>query len=443
MKYFGTDGIRGVAGEDLSSDLAYKTGRALAKLLEGDRPYVVIGTDTRLSRDMIKASISAGLMSQGVDIVDLGIIPTPAVAFFARNMEAQAGIVISASHNPGEFNGIKLFAGDGYKFSDEFEQRIEDLIDEGVKGNKSGSDLGTISYLKGEYDLYNDYLLSQTDVDFTRLKIALDCGHGASSVLAEDLFTRGGAEVLVINDDFNGMDINDECGSTAPGLVRDLVLKSGADVGFAFDGDADRLIVIDEKGNEMNGDHYLAAMAMYMKDQNTLGQPGVVGTVMANIGLARYLESIGLDLITTGVGDRYVMEEMRKSGYKLGGEQSGHFLHLACHTTGCGLLSAVKLLEAAIKTNMKISDLNKLMTSYPQVLINAKVDNEKKKDYLNIGEIKEAIDKAEAGLGTSGRVLIRPSGTEPLIRVMVEGEKEEELLVLAQSLAKLIEDKLA
>lgn len=442
MKYFGTDGIRGIANTELSPSLAYKTGRALAYKLRKENSRIVIGTDTRISRDLLKSSLTAGILSVGVDVVDLGIIPTPAVAYFAEKTKALAGVVISASHNPGEFNGIKIFKGNGYKFSDEFEQAIEDLIDEGIDYYPTGLELGSVAFYPKAYEEYMDFLLGQVNVDLSGIKLGLDTGHGATLVMAEDLFTRAGAEVSAINTDFNGMDINDDCGSTNTQMLKDLILSKGLDLGFAFDGDGDRLIAVDENGREMNGDHYLAALAYYMNDKGSLKGNSVVGTVMANIGLKKFLESIGLALVQTSVGDKYVMEEMMASGYNLGGEQSGHFLHLDEHTTGCGLLSALKLLEAGVRLNMKMSDLNDLMTSYPQVLINAKVKNENKNKYIEDPLIKEAIGSLEAKMEGNGRVLIRPSGTEPLIRVMLEGEREEELYEDCQKLASLIEERL-
>lgn len=442
MKYFGTDGIRGIANTELSPSLAYKTGRALAYKLREETSRIVIGTDTRISRSLLKSALTAGILSVGVDVIDLGIIPTPAVAYFANKSQALAGVVISASHNPGEYNGIKIFKGNGYKFSDDFEQDIEDLIDKGVDYNPTGPELGTLDFYPKAYEEYMDFLLSHVKVDLSGIKLGLDTGHGATLVMAEDLFTRAGAQVFAINTDFNGMDINAVCGSTNTQMLKDLILNEGLDLGFAFDGDGDRLIAVDEKGREMDGDHYLAALAYYMKASGSLKGNSVVGTVMANIGLKKYLESIGLDLVQTSVGDRYVMEEMLAFGYNLGGEQSGHFLHLDDHTTGCGLLSALKLLEAGVRLNMKISDLNDLMTSYPQVMINAKVKNENKNKYNEDPILKEAIDSLETKMKGNGRVLIRPSGTEPLIRVMLEGEREEELYEDCQKLASLIEDRL-
>lgn len=442
MKYFGTDGIRGVANTELTPELAYKTGRAVAYKLKDEHNAIVIGSDTRQSRDLLKSALTAGILSVGLDVIDLGIIPTPAVAYFARKMKVGGGIVISASHNPGKFNGIKLFASTGFKFPDKFEEQIEDLIDYSIDYYVEGEKVGIIRYKEDAHNEYIDFILSTSDLDLHGMKVCLDCGHGATSKIAEELFIRTGADVIALNTDYNGMDINDNCGSTNSDVVAKAVLDNNADAGFSFDGDGDRLIAVDEKGRVMDGDHYLAALAKHMKDKKTLKSNGVVGTVMANLGLRKFLEENNIDFIAANVGDRYVLEEMIKGEYNLGGEQSGHFLLLDDNTTGCGLLSAVKLLEVIKETGESMADLNNLMVSYPQVLVNAKVSNETKNKYLEDEEIKSAIEKFEKDFHGKGRVLIRPSGTEPLVRVMVEGEDELILEEKCRQLVELIENRL-
>lgn len=442
MKYFGTDGIRGVANKELSPNLAYKAGRAVAYKLKGESDFIVIGSDTRKSRDLIKSALCAGILSIGMDVVDLGIIPTPAVAYFAKKEGAAAGIVISASHNPGKFNGIKLFSKTGFKFTDEVEGAIEDLIDSEIDFYPEGGQVGEIRTMADAHEKYGDFILSRVDLNLEGMKICLDCGHGATGVLARDIFEKTGAQIIAMNEDFNGMDINDNCGSTNPGLVAEAVIEHQAQVGFAFDGDGDRLIAVDDKGRIMDGDHYLAALAGYMKDQGTLDGNTVVGTVMANLGLRKFLKERYIDFVATPVGDRYVLEEMLKKGYKLGGEQSGHFLLLGDSTTGCGMLAGLKLLEAMEASGQSSSNLNDLMVSYPQVLVNAKVDREKKNSYMDDPLIREAIEKFEKEFEGQGRVLIRPSGTEPLVRVMVEGEDEGVLEEKCKALVEIIENRL-
>lgn len=442
MKYFGTDGIRGVANTELTPELAYKTGRAVAYKLKDESDAIVIGSDTRQSRDLLKSALTAGILSVGLDVIDLGIIPTPAVAYFARDLQVGGGIVISASHNPGKFNGIKLFASTGFKFPDEFEEEIEALIDSPIDYYVEGADIGIIKYKEDAHKKYIDFILSRSDLDFKGLKVCLDCGHGATSEIAEELFTLAGAEVVSLNTDFDGMDINDNCGSTNSDVVAKAVIEEKADAGFSFDGDGDRLIAVDEKGRVMDGDHYLAALALYMKEKGTLKSNGIVGTVMANLGLRKVLEENDIDFVASDVGDRYVLEEMIKGEYNLGGEQSGHFLLLDDNTTGCGLLSAVKLLEVVKDSSKTMSQLNDLMVSYPQVLVNAKVTNETKHKYLEDEVIKTAIEEFEEEFHGKGRVLIRPSGTEPLVRVMVEGEDEQVLEDKCRELVEVIENRL-
>ena len=444
-KYFGTDGIRGVANMDLSPELAYKVGRAAAfKLKENGRSEIVIGRDTRISGDLIQSAITAGVLSTGVDVIDVGIIPTPAIAYLTRYLKAVAGIVISASHNPGEFNGIKFFSSSGFKLPDETEREIEELIEnpELIKASPIGKEVGK---LKHDYEAtreYIDYIKSRFSISLEGLKLVIDCGHGATSTVVEELFKELGADTIILNTDFNGMDINDNCGSTNPELTQKAVLEHSADMGISFDGDGDRLIAVDEKGRIMDGDHYLAAVGTHLLNQGKLPNNTIVGTVMRNIGLCEYAEKMGLNIIATAVGDRYVLEKMIEGGYTLGGEQSGHFIFLDDNTTGDGILAALKLIETMLEAEKPLSELNDYMVTYPQVLKNAKVSNEAKGNYESDEIIAAAIKDFEEKFKNNGRVLIRPSGTEPLIRVMVEGKDIEVLEQESEKLVKLLEERL-
>ncbi len=444
-KLFGTDGIRGVANVEITPELAYKVGRAAGyKLKNQERTEIVIGRDTRISGDMIQSALTSGILSIGVDVVDVGIIPTPAIAYLTRYFNATAGIVISASHNPGEFNGIKFFSSEGYKLPDEVEMEIEKLIEniDEIDEFPTGGDIGKLRHDFNAVREYIDFIKSRFEIKLNGLKVVIDCGHGATLTVAKQLFTEMGAETFVYNDDYNGMDINDKCGSTNPKLTQDAVLKHGANIGLSFDGDGDRLIAVDEKGRIMDGDHFLAAVGTYMLNQGKLPNNTIVGTVMRNIGFCEYADKIGLNVLTTDVGDRYVLEKMIEGGYTLGGEQSGHFIFLQDNTTGDGILSALKLIETMIKEEKPLSELNDYMVTYPQVLRNAKVCNESKHRYSEDEVISEAISKFEEKFKNSGRVLIRPSGTEPLVRVMVEGKDIDVLEKESEALVKLIEERL-
>lgn len=442
-RLFGTDGVRGVANEELTPQLAYKLGLYSGQLfkMRNDKG-VLIGRDTRLSGQMLKYALGAGFMAAGLDVIDLGIISTPAVAYLVKEHQYSGGAVISASHNPFEYNGIKLFDEMGFKLTDEEEDEIERMIKEDREVIlETGENLGTTKDGKKLVRDYEEYLI-ELGKDLRGLKIALDCGNGAVSEMAPRIFKEMGIEVTSINTQPNGKNINDDCGSTNPQLVSELVLETGADLGFSFDGDADRIIAVDEKGNFIDGDHMLAIFAKSLKGKNQLKNDTVVGTVMTNMGLDVYLESIGANVIKAPVGDRYVLEEMLKSGYNIGGEQSGHVIFLDYNTTGDGLITAIQLLYIMKKTGKSLSELANIMQVLPQVLVNAKVKNEHKHDYMEDLEIKNEIKKLEAKFGTEGRVLIRPSGTEPLVRVMIEGRNQEELEKHATELAQSIEQRL-
>lgn len=444
-KLFGTDGIRGVANLKLTPQLAFKVGRAAGFVLTKEKKgKIIIGRDTRLSGNLLETALASGLMSIGLDVELAGVIPTPAIAYLTRTGNYLAGVVISASHNPYEHNGIKFFSNEGYKLPDQVEEQIEDLIFTDTKIYKEaiGEEIGRLHYLHDASKKYADYLRSLVDIRLDGMKIAIDTGNGALSHIAEDVLKSLGAKVVVINNEPDGKNINDNCGSTNPELIKQLVIKEKADIGMSFDGDADRIIAVDNKGRIIDGDHILAICATYLKKENKLSKNTVVGTIMSNIGLTKYLESIGVKLVHTKVGDRYVLEEMRKEGYVIGGEQSGHVIFLDYNTTGDGLATGLHLLEVIKKSGKTSAELNDLMTSYPQVLVNANVRLDLRDRYMEFPEIVEKINSIEEKFNGSGRVVIRPSGTESLVRVMIEGEDENELMKEAKELAAFIEEKL-
>lgn len=443
-RYFGTDGIRGVANSELTPELAFKLARASAYRLEEDNnKLIIIGKDTRISGDMLEAALVAGYTSMGFDVKLLGVIPTPAVAHLVLEYNAEAGIVISASHNSFEFNGIKYFGSNGYKLPDEVESDIEDLIDnyKAIEERPVEKDLGRVIYDHEAASKYKEYLEKCASVNLHGYKVALDCGNGATYKIAPEIFKELGAEVIYINTEPNGVNINDKCGSTHPEDLQKLVVENNCDIGFAYDGDGDRLITVDEKGNLLDGDHFLAILAMHLKDLGKLENNGVVGTVMTNIGLGEFCNTQEINLIKASVGDRYVLEKMLAEGYCIGGEQSGHIIFKEHATTGDGILSSLMLMQVVVESSKKVSELNELMTTYPQILVNAKVKNEFKKSYEVDDEIQEEIKRVEAIFEGQGRVLIRPSGTEPLVRVMIEGKDLEVLEREANKIALLIESK--
>jgi len=444
-KLFGTDGIRGVANKDLTPELAFKVGRAGAYVLsKGKKGKILVGKDTRKSGDMLEAAITAGICSIGLDVVSVGVVPTPAVAYLTKKYNALAGVVISASHNPIEYNGIKFFNEEGFKLADEIEEEIEDYIlgDKDIPLRPIKGEIGKVIVDDNAYKDYIAHLKNTINNNLSGLKIAIDCGNGAVYKIAPELIKELGAEVVVINNEPNGININVECGSTNPSMIQSLVVESNADIGLSFDGDADRLIAADEKGNIIDGDHILAICGTYLHEHNKLKNNTVVGTIMTNIGLDIYLKSKGLNIVKTTVGDRYVLEEMLKNEYVLGGEQSGHIIFLEHSTTGDGLLTALQLINVMKETGKKASELNSIMTSFPQVLVNAKVKNELKKTCLNDENIKAEIEKVENALQGEGRVVIRPSGTEPLVRVMIEGKDLDTIEKLARDLAEFIEKRM-
>jgi len=445
-KLFGTDGVRGIANKDLTSELSYKLGRIGGFFLANGkkRPKMVVGMDTRISGDMLEGALSAGLNSAGIDVLYLGVLPTPAVACMIKILDADGGVMISASHNPVEYNGIKFFNENGFKLTDEIENSIEEYIINGIDIDyvPVSGEIGRKIKIENPVRKYMDFLKDTIDVDFKGLKVAVDCGNGAVYKAAPELLHELGAQVYVIHNDPNGININVNCGSTDTSEIQKLVLETGADVGLTFDGDADRLIAADENGNIVDGDHILAVCGMHMKSKGKLKSNTVIGTVMTNMGLEMCLKKNNIDIIKTKVGDRYVLEEMIKGHHSIGGEQSGHIIFLDHNTTGDGLLTAIQLLSVVKEKNTKLSKLASVMTVMPQVLVNAIIDNEKKNAYLDDEVIMDKISEIENHFHGTGRVLIRSSGTEPLVRVMIEGQDQDELNYYAKELAELIEERL-
>ena len=445
-RMFGTDGVRGIANKELTCELAYKLGKAGAFVLtEGTKsPKILVGMDTRISGDMLENALVSGILSVGAKAICVGVIPTPAIAYLTRKYKADAGVVISASHNPVEYNGIKFFNRQGYKLPDQLEDKIQSVIESEFSGIEMpiGGEIGrkTIKSHKALTD-YIEFAKSTIDIDLTGLKVALDCANGASSVTSVKAFKELGANVYVINNDPDGVNINKNCGSTHCEELMEYVVNKKCDIGFAFDGDADRCLAVDEKGNLISGDFIIAVIGKYLRDKGKLKKDSVVVTVMSNLGLDIALNKEGIKTVKTKVGDRYVLEEMKKSGYILGGEQSGHIIMLDYNTTGDGLITAIQT-AAIVKQSCKtLSQLTSFIKELPQVLVNAKVPNDRKNIYNEDEEIMLEIKKMEEKLDGCGRVLIRPSGTEPLVRVMLEGKIQAEIDSMANNLAILIEEK--
>lgn len=448
-RLFGTDGVRGVANKELTPELAYKVGRAGAYVLtgkSGEKPRILVGKDTRISGDVLESALVAGICSVGADAVIAGVIPTPAIAHLVRSEGFDAGVMISASHNPFEHNGIKYFSGSGYKLSDDIEERIEAIILDGAEeiSAPTGADIGHITRDNALVDKYIEFAMSTCGVDFSGIKVAIDCANGASSVTAEKALTGLGASVFVTSNKPDGININAGCGSTHLENLQKFVTECGADIGLAFDGDADRVLAVDENGDVVDGDKIMAIIALDMKKSGKLPDNTIVATVMSNLGFFVMGNENGLDIKRTKVGDRYVLEEMLKHNHKIGGEQSGHVILLEHNTTGDGLVTGIQLISVLKHTGKKASELASVMQVYPQVLINAKVktENKSEENYMKFPEIKKAIEELEAEFKDSGRVLIRPSGTEPLVRVMIEGKDEVLIEKRAKELASLFEEKL-
>jgi len=444
-RMFGTDGVRGIANTELTAGMAYDLGRAGAYVLtEGaHKPKILVAKDTRISGDMLESALISGILSVGAEAVVLGVVPTPAVAYLTRKYGADAGVMISASHNPVEYNGIKFFNDKGYKLSDELEDDIQSVIENDFEGVPSpiGTDLGRETIEVSALTDYIEFAENTIPYSLKGLKVALDCANGASYKSSVKAFRELGADVFVINDNPDGTNINENCGSTHPEELMEYVVKKGCDLGFAFDGDADRCLAIDEKGNLINGDFILMLCAKYLKDLGKLKDNTLVVTVMSNLGLDIACKKEGINLVKTSVGDRYVLEEMVKDKYVLGGEQSGHVIFLEYNSTGDGLVTALQIAGIVKKKEIPLSELCSIMKELPQVLANAIIPNDKKDLYLTDDEIQGKIKKIEQALNGVGRVLIRPSGTEPLVRVMLEGENQTEIDKMAHDLANLIEKK--
>ncbi len=444
-RMFGTDGVRGIANTELTVEVAYKLGRSGAYVLTdgAHKPKIIVGMDTRVSGDMLESALVAGILSVGAEAICLGVVPTPAVAYLTRKYGADAGVVISASHNPVEYNGIKFFDNKGFKLSDELEDTIQAVIEGDFKEVPSpiAGDLGKKIVREDAVEDYMEFAKSTISGDLKGLKIALDCANGASYITSVKAVRALGAEVLVINNDPDGININKDCGSTHPEHLMAFVKENHCDLGLAFDGDADRCLAVDENGNLVSGDFMIAICAKHLKSIGKLTKDTVVVTVMSNLGLDISMKKEKIVTVKTKVGDRYVLEKMQQEGYSLGGEQSGHIIFLDFNTTGDGLVSGIQLASVIKESGKSLSKLAAMMIELPQVLVNATVPNDKKDIHETDNEIMEEIKKMEEKLDGCGRVLIRPSGTEPLVRVMLEGKVQSELDKMAHSLAKLIEQK--
>ncbi len=451
-KYFGTDGIRRIANTELSPLLVYRVAKAGAYVLSkhgNTSPTILIGRDTRISGTLIESAMVAGFLSYGANVKLIGVASTPSVAYLTKKLNADASVVISASHNTYEFNGVKYFSNKGMKIPDEIEEEIEEIMDSDkleeltAKNDKIGVSEYTPEYLE-EYinfieGIFKEDITKNNNKDF---KIGIDVANGATYKLAERIFKDLGINFEIINNTPDGININNNCGSTHLDGLKKLVVEHKLDLGIAYDGDGDRCLAVDELGNEVDGDIFLSIMSNYLKEKGELSKNTVVATVMSNLGLNKYAASNGIDLKQTKVGDRYVLEEMLKNGYNLGGEQSGHIIFLDYNPTGDGILSSLMLIRVLLEKKKKLSELKKIINIYPQVLVNAKVATEKKYDYDKDEEIKLQIEKLEKEFEGNGRVLIRTSGTEPLVRVMIEGEDKDYITKKATELANLIEQKL-
>jgi len=446
-KLFGTDGVRGIANSELTPQLSFKVGQAGAYILTEQTHHkakILVGTDTRISADMLEASIVSGICSVGAEAICIGVIPTPAIAYLTRLYDCDAGVMISASHNPLEYNGIKFFNKDGYKLSDDIEDRIEKIILESSEEIPIpvGVNLGRKTVIETALDDYVAFVKSTIDVNLEGINIVVDCANGSAYKVAPVTLFELGANVSVINNEPDGTNINLGCGSMHLGDLQHYVKENNADFGVAFDGDADRLLAVDENGEIVDGDQIMAICALDLKERGKLKEDTVVATVMSNLGFDITAKHEGLNIIKTKVGDRYVLEEMINGGYNLGGEQSGHIIFLDYNTTGDGMITALQLLYAFKRSDKKMSELAGVLKVLPQVLVNAKVPNNKKKDYMKNEKITNAIKVLENEFKEEGRVLIRPSGTEPLVRVMIEGQDKEHIRKEAVELAALIEEEL-
>ncbi len=445
-RLFGTDGARGIANKELTCELAMNIGRAAAMVLanENKHPKILIGKDTRLSGDMLEGALTAGLCSIGADVVLLGTVPTPAVAYLIKKYKADAGIMISASHNPFEFNGIKIFSSDGYKLPDELENEIESIVLDHAKPFEVlvNDGIGKVTKAENAVSDYIEHIISTVPYRLDGMNVAIDCSNGSASTTARELFTKLGANCHILSAEPDGININDKCGSTHLENLQKYVVENGLEMGVAFDGDADRCLAVDENGNVVDGDFIMAICAMDLASRNKLAKRTAVGTVMSNMGFGKFCEDNHIKFVSTNVGDRYVLEAMLREGYNFGGEQSGHVIFLDYSTTGDGQLTAAQLLSLVHRRNARMSSIATLMTHYPQILINVKVTNEGKVQFYKNQDIKNKIESVKNELGSDGRILVRLSGTEPLVRVMLEGLDKEKITRLANETADLIKAKI-
>lgn len=445
-KYFGTDGVRGEANIELTPELAFKLGRFGGYVLsqhETERPRVFVARDTRISGEMLESALIAGLLSVGIEVYKLGVLATPGVSYLVRTEKASAGVMISASHNPAQDNGIKFFGGDGFKLDDNREAEIEVLLDdpEDKLPRPSAQGLGNLVDYPEGLRKYEKFLVDSGN-DLEGMKIVLDTANGAASVSARDVFLDLNADITVIGENPDGLNINDGVGSTRPEQLQEAVKKVGAEIGLAFDGDSDRLIAVDENGQIVDGDRIMFIIGKYLSEQGKLAQNTIVTTVMSNLGFHKALDAQGINKVVTAVGDRYVVEEMRKNGYNLGGEQSGHVIIMDYNTTGDGQLTAIQLTKVLKETGKTLSELASEVTIYPQKLVNIRVENSMKDKAMEVPVIAQVIQKMEAEMAGNGRILVRPSGTEPLLRVMAEAPTTEEVDYYVDTIAKVVQDEI-
>ena len=447
-RIFGTDGARGVANTEISCTLAMDIGRAAAMVVARDhhkrKPVFLVGHDTRISHDMLESAIAAGLCSVGADVVTLGTVPTPAVAYLVANSDADAAIMLSASHNPYEFNGIKIFGAEGFKLTDEEEMEIEEIVLDHVLPYdlKWNDELGVIRSGETLVEQYIDHIVSTVEGDLSGIRVAADCANGSASATAAKIFAKLGADVTILNDKPNGVNINDNCGSTHIDVLGKYVRENGFDLGVAFDGDADRCLAVDENGELVDGDKLIAIFSSQMKREGKLANDTAVVTVMSNMGFFKFAEQSGIHVEKTSVGDRYVLQNMLEHGHCIGGEQSGHIIFREFMTTGDGQLTAVQLLRAIKKSGKKLSELAQLMQVYPQVILNVRADKEMKRMVKVDEGVLKRQQQLEEGMNGNGRILVRPSGTEPVIRIMVEGLDREAIMNAAKSMEQIIIERL-
>lgn len=447
-RIFGTDGARGVANTEISCTLAMDIGRAAAMVVARDhhkrKPVFLVGHDTRISHDMLESAIAAGLCSVGADVVTLGTVPTPAVAYLVANSDADAAIMLSASHNPYEFNGIKIFGAEGFKLTDEEEMEIEEIVLDHILPYdlKWNDELGVIRSGETLVEQYIDHIVSTVEGDLSGIRVAADCANGSASATAAKIFAKLGADVTILNDKPNGVNINDNCGSTHIDMLGKYVRENGFDLGVAFDGDADRCLAVDESGELVDGDKLIAIFSSQMKREGKLANDTAVVTVMSNMGFFKFAEQSGIHVEKTSVGDRYVLQNMLEHGHCIGGEQSGHIIFREFMTTGDGQLTAVQLLRAIKKSGKKLSELAQLMQVYPQVILNVRADKEMKRMVKVDEGVLKRQQQLEEGMNGNGRILVRPSGTEPVIRIMVEGLDREAIMNAAKSMEQIIIERL-